>query len=92
MIGVSQGFLSDLGSNRRKPSAQTGAMLVKALDIPSEWIEHQVMLHWFAASSPLVLADPGHGAAGPGGGGGPGAPPPRVWGAPQGGGAGGGAG
>ncbi|MER8507052.1 helix-turn-helix transcriptional regulator [Mesorhizobium sp. M1112] len=65
MIGVSQGFLSDLGSNHRKLSAQRGAMLVKALDIPSEWIEHQVMLHWFAVSSPLVLADPGHGAPAP---------------------------
>jgi DNA-binding XRE family transcriptional regulator len=38
-IGVSQGFLSDLESNRRKPSAQTGGMLAKALDIPAEWIE-----------------------------------------------------
>ncbi|ESZ70353.1 DNA-binding protein [Mesorhizobium sp. L103C119B0] len=38
-IGVSQGFLSDLESNRRKPSAQTGTMLSKALDVPSEWIE-----------------------------------------------------
>ncbi|BCG78876.1 helix-turn-helix domain-containing protein [Mesorhizobium sp. 113-3-3] len=38
-IGVSQGFLSDLESNRRKPSAQTSAMLAKALDVPSEWIE-----------------------------------------------------
>ncbi|MET3577070.1 DNA-binding XRE family transcriptional regulator [Mesorhizobium robiniae] len=38
-IGVSQGFLSDLESNRRKPSAQTSAMLAKALDIPGEWIE-----------------------------------------------------
>ncbi|MER9403355.1 helix-turn-helix transcriptional regulator [Mesorhizobium caraganae] len=38
-IGVSQGFLSDLESNRRKPSAQTSAMLTKALDIPAEWIE-----------------------------------------------------
>ncbi|MGX9144369.1 helix-turn-helix domain-containing protein [Mesorhizobium sp. 128a] len=39
-IGVSQGFLSDLESNRRKPSAQTTALLAKALDIPGEWIEH----------------------------------------------------
>ncbi|ESX85901.1 helix-turn-helix transcriptional regulator [Mesorhizobium sp. M1148] len=38
-IGVSQGFLSDLESNRRKPSAQTSTMLSKALDVPSEWIE-----------------------------------------------------
>ncbi|RWM86781.1 MAG: XRE family transcriptional regulator [Mesorhizobium sp.] len=38
-IGVSQGFLSDLESNRRKPSAQTSAMLAKALDIPGQWIE-----------------------------------------------------
>jgi DNA-binding XRE family transcriptional regulator len=38
-VGVSQGFLSDLESNRRKPSAQTSAMLAKALDIPGEWIE-----------------------------------------------------
>ncbi|WP_027151152.1 helix-turn-helix transcriptional regulator [Mesorhizobium sp. WSM2561] len=38
-IGVSQGFLSDLESNRRKPSAQTRAMLAKALDIPGQWIE-----------------------------------------------------
>ncbi|MER8897177.1 helix-turn-helix transcriptional regulator [Mesorhizobium sp. M0676] len=38
-IGVSQGFLSDLESNRRKPSAQTSTMLVKALDVPGEWIE-----------------------------------------------------
>ncbi|PBB82579.1 transcriptional regulator [Mesorhizobium sp. WSM3879] len=38
-IGVSQGFLSDLESNRRKPSEQTSAMLAKALDIPGEWIE-----------------------------------------------------
>jgi DNA-binding XRE family transcriptional regulator len=38
-IGVSQGFLSDLESNRRKPSAQTSAMLVKTLDVPAEWIE-----------------------------------------------------
>ncbi|WP_027054789.1 helix-turn-helix domain-containing protein [Mesorhizobium erdmanii] len=38
-IGVSQGFLSDLESNRRKPSAQTSAMLAKALDVPAEWIE-----------------------------------------------------
>jgi len=38
-IDVSQGFLSDLESNRRKPSAQTSAMLAKALDVPSEWIE-----------------------------------------------------
>jgi DNA-binding XRE family transcriptional regulator len=38
-IGVSQGFLSDLESNRRKPSAQTSTMLAKALDIPGEWIE-----------------------------------------------------
>ncbi|TIL67532.1 helix-turn-helix domain-containing protein [Mesorhizobium sp.] len=38
-IGVSQGFLSDLESNRRKPSAQTRALLAKALDIPGQWIE-----------------------------------------------------
>ncbi len=38
-IGVSQGFLSDLESNRRKPSAQTSSMLANALDVPSEWIE-----------------------------------------------------
>ena len=38
-IGVSQGFLSDLESNRRKPSTQTSALLAKALDIPNEWIE-----------------------------------------------------
>jgi DNA-binding XRE family transcriptional regulator len=38
-IGVSQGFLSDLESNRRKPSAQTSAMLAKTLDVPGEWIE-----------------------------------------------------
>ncbi|MER9003388.1 MULTISPECIES: helix-turn-helix transcriptional regulator [unclassified Mesorhizobium] len=38
-IGVSQGFLSDLESNRRKPSAQTSTMLSKALDVPSDWIE-----------------------------------------------------
>ncbi|SJM31055.1 helix-turn-helix domain-containing protein [Mesorhizobium delmotii] len=38
-VGISQGFLSDLESNRRKPSAQTSAMLAKALDIPGEWIE-----------------------------------------------------
>jgi transcriptional regulator with XRE-family HTH domain len=38
-IGVSQGFLSDLESNRRRPSEQTSAMLAKALDIPAEWIE-----------------------------------------------------
>ncbi|TIQ31997.1 MAG: helix-turn-helix transcriptional regulator [Mesorhizobium sp.] len=38
-IGVSQGFLSDLESNRRKPSEQTSSMLAKALDVPSEWIE-----------------------------------------------------
>ncbi|QND56194.1 helix-turn-helix domain-containing protein [Mesorhizobium huakuii] len=38
-IGVSQGFLSDLESNRRKPSAQTSAMLAKTLDVPAEWIE-----------------------------------------------------
>jgi DNA-binding XRE family transcriptional regulator len=38
-IGVSQGFLSDLESNRRKPSAQTSTMLARTLDIPSEWIE-----------------------------------------------------
>lgn len=38
-IGVSQGFLSDLESNRRKPSPQTSAMLAKTLDIPGEWIE-----------------------------------------------------
>ncbi|MDX8456502.1 helix-turn-helix transcriptional regulator [Mesorhizobium sp. VK9D] len=38
-IGVSQGFLSDLEANRRKPSEQTSAMLAKALDIPREWIE-----------------------------------------------------
>ncbi|MER8513242.1 MULTISPECIES: helix-turn-helix transcriptional regulator [unclassified Mesorhizobium] len=38
-MGVSQGFLSDLESNRRKPSAQTSTMLSKALDVPSEWIE-----------------------------------------------------
>ncbi|WP_245456418.1 MULTISPECIES: helix-turn-helix transcriptional regulator [unclassified Mesorhizobium] len=38
-IGVSQGFLSDLESNRRKPSEQTSATLAKALDVPSEWIE-----------------------------------------------------
>ncbi|MER9331559.1 helix-turn-helix transcriptional regulator [Mesorhizobium sp. M0488] len=38
-IDVSQGFLSDLESNRRKPSAQTSAMLAKALDVPGEWIE-----------------------------------------------------
>ncbi|TGV95729.1 XRE family transcriptional regulator, partial [Mesorhizobium sp. M2D.F.Ca.ET.145.01.1.1] len=38
-IGVSQGFLSDIESNRRKPSAQTSTMLAKALDVPGEWIE-----------------------------------------------------
>ncbi|RWP09617.1 MAG: XRE family transcriptional regulator [Mesorhizobium sp.] len=38
-IGVSQGFLSDFESNRRKPSAQTRALLAKALDIPGQWIE-----------------------------------------------------
>lgn len=38
-IGVSQGFLSDLESNRRKPSEQTSAKLAKALDVPGEWIE-----------------------------------------------------
>ncbi len=38
-IGVSQGFLSDLESNRRKPSEQTSTMLAKALNIPGEWIE-----------------------------------------------------
>jgi len=38
-IDVSQGFLSDLESNRRKPSAQTSEMLAKALDVPAEWIE-----------------------------------------------------
>ncbi|MGX5803162.1 helix-turn-helix domain-containing protein [Bradyrhizobium sp. Arg314] len=38
-IDVSQGFLSDLEANRRKPSEQTSAMLAKALDIPREWIE-----------------------------------------------------
>ena len=38
-IGVSQGFLSDLESNRRKPSVQTSEMLAKALDVPAEWIE-----------------------------------------------------
>jgi len=38
-IGVSQGFLSDLESNRRTPSARTRAMLAKALDIPGQWIE-----------------------------------------------------
>ncbi|TPK86279.1 helix-turn-helix transcriptional regulator [Mesorhizobium sp. B2-4-12] len=38
-IGVSQGFLSDIESNRRKPSAQTTAMLAKALDVPGEWLE-----------------------------------------------------
>ncbi|ESZ35405.1 MULTISPECIES: helix-turn-helix transcriptional regulator [unclassified Mesorhizobium] len=38
-IGVSQGFLSDLESNRRKPSVQTTTVLSKALDVPSEWIE-----------------------------------------------------
>lgn len=38
-IGVSQGFLSDLESNRRKPSIQTIAMLAKELDVPGAWIE-----------------------------------------------------
>ncbi|MEZ2329100.1 helix-turn-helix domain-containing protein [Mesorhizobium sp. RCC_202] len=38
-VGVSQGFLSDLESNRRKPSEQTSTMLAKAMDVPSEWIE-----------------------------------------------------
>ncbi|MBN9220672.1 MAG: helix-turn-helix transcriptional regulator [Mesorhizobium sp.] len=38
-IGVSQGFLSDLESNRRKPSEQTVVLLAKALDVPAEWIE-----------------------------------------------------
>ncbi|TPN85731.1 helix-turn-helix transcriptional regulator [Mesorhizobium sp. CU2] len=38
-IGVSQGFLPDLESNRRKPSEQTSAMLAEALDVPGEWIE-----------------------------------------------------
>jgi len=38
-IGVSQGFLSDLESNRRKPSARTSTMLSQALDVPAEWIE-----------------------------------------------------
>ncbi|WP_027168184.1 helix-turn-helix transcriptional regulator [Mesorhizobium sp. WSM3224] len=38
-VGVSQGFLSDLESNRRKPSVQTSTMLAKALDIPIEWVE-----------------------------------------------------
>ncbi|TIU44436.1 MAG: helix-turn-helix transcriptional regulator, partial [Mesorhizobium sp.] len=32
-------FLSDIESNRRKPSAQTSTMLAKALDVPGEWIE-----------------------------------------------------
>ncbi|MBW8909750.1 MAG: helix-turn-helix transcriptional regulator [Mesorhizobium sp.] len=38
-VGVSQGFLSDLESNRRKPSEQTSTMLAKAMDVPPEWIE-----------------------------------------------------
>ena len=36
--GVSQGFLSDLESRRRKASAETARTLAKALDIPEDWL------------------------------------------------------
>ena len=36
--GLGQGYLSDLETGRRKGSAETLAMLARALDVPVDWI------------------------------------------------------
>jgi transcriptional regulator with XRE-family HTH domain len=36
--GIGQGYLSDLESGRRKGTAETIAILAKALDVPVAWL------------------------------------------------------